>query len=142
MEWYFMCKKAVESVDHLLLHCDVTKVLWDCVFRRSGLTWVMPKLVVGLLACWTRLHTCSQVAAVWKMIPLCIWLERNERCFNNRECGVEELGEFFMCSLFSWFSAIVLNGGACVFVLIFPVFECIFCFFCMHPMYMGFGYCI
>ncbi|KAF5481657.1 hypothetical protein F2P56_002294 [Juglans regia] len=64
MEWCFMCKKAAESVDHLLLHCDVAKVLWDGVFRRSGLTWVMPKAVVDLLACWTRLHTLSSGSCV------------------------------------------------------------------------------
>ncbi|XP_042965136.1 uncharacterized protein LOC122299173 [Carya illinoinensis] len=103
LEWCFMCKKAAESVDHLLIHCDVAKGLWDGVFGRSGLSWVMPNSVVEVLACWPTLLSCSQVAAVRKMTPLCImwcmWLERNERCFNNREHNVDEIWGLF-CMFF------------------------------------------
>ncbi|KAG2686136.1 hypothetical protein I3843_10G155300 [Carya illinoinensis] len=103
VEWCFMCKKAGESVDHLLFHCDAAKGLWEGVIRRIGLTWVMPKSVTELLACWPSIHSCSQVAAAWKMIPLCIlciWLEMNERCFNNREHSVDDLWNFLFLFLF------------------------------------------
>ncbi|XP_041001677.1 uncharacterized protein LOC121247381 [Juglans microcarpa x Juglans regia] len=36
-----MCKKHGESVDRLLLHCEVAKVIWDDFFSRVGLSWVM-----------------------------------------------------------------------------------------------------
>ncbi|KAF5465994.1 hypothetical protein F2P56_015953, partial [Juglans regia] len=29
LDWCFMCKKEAESVNHLLLHCEMAKVLWD-----------------------------------------------------------------------------------------------------------------
>ena len=111
-----MCKKYGESMDHLLLHCKVAKALWDGIFSRAGLVWVMPKKVVDLLECWNRLHSCSQVAAAWKMILLCImwciWMERNERCFNNKECTLEQLWNFFVHSLLFWFSALVTNESS------------------------------
>jgi len=47
-----MCKKNGESVDHLLLHCEVARALWDVIFNRFSLSWVMLLRVVGLLACW------------------------------------------------------------------------------------------
>lgn len=118
LDWCYICRKGAELVNHLLLHCEMAKVLWDGMFRRVGLNWVMPKAVVDLLACWTnfQMHTCSEVAAAWKMMPLCImwciWLERNERCFNDRERNIDAFWKFFISTLLSWFSAIVLRGGA------------------------------
>jgi len=38
-----MCKKSVESVDHLLLHCEVACLLWNTIFSRFSLSWVMPR---------------------------------------------------------------------------------------------------
>jgi hypothetical protein len=46
-----MCKKNGESVDHLLLHCDAACVLWNAIFSRFSLSWVMPRRVVDLFAC-------------------------------------------------------------------------------------------
>ncbi|XP_035544454.1 uncharacterized protein LOC108983424 isoform X2 [Juglans regia] len=115
-DWCYLCKKNGESVDHLLLHCEVTRELWNGIFRRVDVAWVMPAKVVDLLACWKGLKGSTQVAAAWKMIPLCImwciWLERNARCFEDRERSMEELQNFFLHTLLLWFSAIVLNGNS------------------------------
>jgi hypothetical protein len=45
-----MCKRDGESVDYLLLHCEVA--LWSVFYSRFGLSWVMPRRVAGLYACW------------------------------------------------------------------------------------------
>lgn len=45
MDWCYMCV----NVDHLLLHCEVSKTLWNAIF---SLAWVMSRNVVELLACW------------------------------------------------------------------------------------------
>jgi hypothetical protein len=47
-----MYKMNGESVDHLFLHCEVARVLWDAIFSRLSLSWVMPLRVVDLFACW------------------------------------------------------------------------------------------
>jgi hypothetical protein len=47
-----MCKRHGESVDHLLLHCEVAGALWNTIFSRFGLSWVMPSRVIDLVACW------------------------------------------------------------------------------------------
>ncbi|XP_041003822.1 uncharacterized protein LOC121249177 [Juglans microcarpa x Juglans regia] len=72
MDWCYMCKKNGESVVHLLLHSEVTWVLWDEIFQMVDVAWVMPMRVVDLLGCWRKMQGCHQVATVWKMIPLCI----------------------------------------------------------------------
>jgi len=38
--------------DHLLLHCDVAYAIWIAFFSCFGLSWVMPRYVVDLYACW------------------------------------------------------------------------------------------
>jgi hypothetical protein len=47
-----MCKCNGESVNHLLLHCDVAYALWSALFTRFGLSWVIPRRVSDLFACW------------------------------------------------------------------------------------------
>jgi hypothetical protein len=44
-----MCKKHGESVDHLLLHCDVARVVWSFFYSLFGVEWVMPSSVLDLL---------------------------------------------------------------------------------------------
>jgi hypothetical protein len=100
----YMCKRNVESVNHLL-HCEVVCALWNAIFSNFGLSWVMPLQVVDLFVCW---WTCSRSRSVvvWKMVPSCLlwclWRERNDRNFENQERMIEELKTFFFYSLLSW----------------------------------------
>jgi hypothetical protein len=38
-----MCKRSKETVDHLLLHCEVAFALWAAIFSHFGMAWVMPR---------------------------------------------------------------------------------------------------
>jgi len=100
-----ICKENGESVDHLLLHCDATCVLWNAIFSRFSLFWVMPCRVLNLFACWWTGGR-SQSAVVWKMVPCCLiwclWRGRNDRQFEEKERTIEELIYFFFYSLCSW----------------------------------------
>ncbi|KAG6698035.1 hypothetical protein I3843_08G001900 [Carya illinoinensis] len=114
MDWCFMCKHNAESVDHLLLHCDTVNVLWYEIFLRLGIAWAMPWRVIDLLSCWQGLRGNRQIAAVWKMVPLCLmwctWTERNSRCFENKERSPDAFRALFFHTLLLWASTIVLNG--------------------------------
>jgi hypothetical protein len=48
----YLCKRNMESVDHLLLHWDVASVLCNSLFTQFDLSWVMPRRVVNLFAYW------------------------------------------------------------------------------------------
>ncbi|XP_042977702.1 uncharacterized protein LOC122308443 isoform X1 [Carya illinoinensis] len=129
MEWCFMCKKNGESIDNLFLCCEVAREFLGGILCRAGLSWVMPKRVVEVLACWNRHHNSSQLDEAWRMIPLCLmwclWTERNDRCFNNRKRAVGDIWNFFVSSLFQWFSAIVLKGECSLsFCFLFSFLEC------------------
>ena len=42
MEWCCMCKYIGESIDQLLLHCEVAMEVWSMVFQLFGVMLVMP----------------------------------------------------------------------------------------------------
>jgi hypothetical protein len=54
VEWCCMCKKNGESVDHLLIHCEVATRIWHYMFTLFGIEWVMPQKVLDLFACWNH----------------------------------------------------------------------------------------
>jgi hypothetical protein len=67
-----MCKRSKETVDHLLLYCEVAFAVWYAIFSRFGLAWVMPRQVFNLLACWWSLGR-RRSTVVWKMVPTCLF---------------------------------------------------------------------
>jgi hypothetical protein len=101
----YLCERDGETVDHLLLHFDVASTLWNHVFSRFGMSWVMPRRVVDLFACWWKAGR-SRSAAVWKMVPICIlwcvWKERNLRCFEDLESSMENIVASFFRMLYFW----------------------------------------
>jgi hypothetical protein len=88
-----MCKMNGEIVDHLL-HYEVARALWNAIFSRFSLSWVIPLRMVDLFACWWTGGR-SRSAVVWKMVPSCLmwclWRERNDRNFEDKDMTFEEL---------------------------------------------------
>ena len=41
LDWCYMCKSNIESVDHLLLHCPIVFEMWSMVFTLFGIYWTM-----------------------------------------------------------------------------------------------------
>jgi len=103
-----MCKMNGEIVDHLLLHCEVARALWNAIFSRFSLSWVMPLRVVDLFAYWWTSGR-SRSVVMWKMVPCCLtwclWREHNDIQFEDKERTIEELNAFFFHSLYSWTAA-------------------------------------
>jgi hypothetical protein len=72
-----ICKTNGESVDHLLLYCDVVYAIWSACFSCFGMSWVMPRNVINLLNCWWSYGRPRSVA-LWKMVPLLVCMEGKE----------------------------------------------------------------
>ena len=52
VDWCIMCRHCGETVDHLLLHCEMAYRLWSFVFKTFGLSWVIPRSIPDLLFGW------------------------------------------------------------------------------------------
>jgi hypothetical protein len=42
---FYSCCESEESVDHLLLHCEIASALWNSIFGLFDLAWVIPRCV-------------------------------------------------------------------------------------------------
>jgi hypothetical protein len=99
------CKRDGEYVDHLLLHCDMTYALWTNIFNCFGMSWVMPRRVIDLFACWWKSGR-PMSAAIWKIVSICIfwcvWKEKNLRCFEDLKSSIEDILALFFHTLYLW----------------------------------------
>ena len=68
----FLCHEWEETVDHLLLHCEKSRVLWELLFSRFGVSWVIPSSVRDTLLGW-RGSFVTKGKRVWTAGPLCIF---------------------------------------------------------------------
>ena len=103
-----MCKCNGELVDRLFLHCLVAMDLWSMVLSLFGISWVMPKSVVRLLACWKGRLGHHRNGYIWLIVPhclmWCLWRERNSRCFEDNERSIPDLKLFR--SLLGWLATL------------------------------------
>ena len=103
LNWCFMCKRAGESVNHLMLHCEYAQELWSMIFCLFGISWVMPQTSYALLHCWRRK---GPAYIVWNAIPSCLmwllWRERNQWAFEDSEHHSADLKLILIHTLMEW----------------------------------------
>jgi hypothetical protein len=60
-----------------------------CFLGLFGISWVMPRSVLGLLECWQCQFGRPRNIGVWMVVPhclmLCPWQEHNGQSFQNFE---------------------------------------------------------
>ena len=107
LDWCFMCKRAGESVNHLMLHCEYAQELWSMIFCLFGISWVMPRTTYDLLHCWRRKGLAH---LVWNAIPSCLmwllWRERNQQAFEDSEWHTVELKLILLRTLMELLAAV------------------------------------
>ena len=57
-------------IDHILIHCDKTRVVWHLLFSLFGVSWVLPSSERELLLSWHRSSVGRKRKKVWQAAPL------------------------------------------------------------------------
>ena len=82
-----LCLADEESVDHLLLHCRLTKALCPCIFIDFSCSWVLLQSLPKLFQQWFCPISRFKGKTIWRLSFLAfiwtIWKERNIRCFEG-----------------------------------------------------------
>lgn len=53
-EWCYMCKKDGETIDHLFIHCDGVRWIWNSILNSQSMDWVMPRRIEDEIRAWRR----------------------------------------------------------------------------------------
>ena len=79
----FMCQANEESIDHILLRCVKTRVLWGLLFAFFGVVWVFPASTRQALEGWKGSFVGKKRKSVWKaaLFYWIIWKTRNRIVF-------------------------------------------------------------
>ena len=87
--WCILCKNGGENIDHILLHCNFTRYVWNKVVEDFELIGAMPSSWYGLLCMeWQFRGNKKKSKFLWRSCCLalawCIWQERNARIFEDK----------------------------------------------------------
>ena len=94
-----------EFCNHILLHCDLTRLVRDLLFSLFGVFWVLSSSDKEVLLSWQGSFVGKKRLKVWRTAPLCfwtIWPDRNRREFEDKELFVHRIKSNFLCSLWAW----------------------------------------
>ena len=65
----FLCGNDEETIDHMLLHCSVARLLWDLLLAIFGVYWVFPKSVSETLISWCGTCVGKRRKKAWMAAP-------------------------------------------------------------------------
>ncbi|KAK6142991.1 hypothetical protein DH2020_023339 [Rehmannia glutinosa] len=86
--------KESETQEHIFLHCSYVRNLWSKTLTEFGFLWVTPRSASDLFMMDLGRYLGSKGAILWRaVIPIVcwsVWLERNNRIFNDSEESVLE----------------------------------------------------
>ena len=83
----FMCEEEEDTIDHLLIHCKIAKMLWYLILSIVGISWVFPQSVLHTLLAWQGVVVGKKCKKIWFAASLCLfwnlWRARNRLVFKN-----------------------------------------------------------
>ncbi|XP_072066970.1 uncharacterized protein [Arachis hypogaea] len=101
-----LCKKESECVHHLFVFCEFTWQVWCVWLRCFHRDWAVPGSIKGLFKSWNgtpnrkkeqRRWLTGFFAVIWN-----VWLECNNRIFNNKEVNVDVIQNMTFLSSKEW----------------------------------------
>ena len=101
-------------MDHLLLYCSKTIMLWELLFSLFGTFWMMLGSVRELLLSLKSVFLDKRRKKVWQAAPLClfwtVWKARNRIVFRDDIMSIQKLKSLFIFLLWMEAKLFIENG--------------------------------
>ena len=101
----FLCEEKEEDINHLLLHYNKAKMLWDLVLSIVGTSWVFPNSVIQMLLSWQGAPMGKKRKNIWIAAPVClfwtVWHKRNLLVFEDKATSDQRTKFIFLSKLWT-----------------------------------------
>lgn len=95
-----MCLSSIETSDHLLLHCNVSKQVWNWWLGLWQINWVFPLNLRDAFNQWCWPEKSIFFKKVWTtiffIILWTIWKERNKRIFTETKSSIKDMKDLIL----------------------------------------------
>ncbi|OVA06349.1 Reverse transcriptase zinc-binding domain [Macleaya cordata] len=103
------CKRREETISHLFVHCDMASEIWRYFLQPYKLDWVFADNLQIELWRWRENFGSRSGRKIWQPLPFAIvwgiWLERNNRAFNEKENSMDEVIRNIKSLIYLWGTA-------------------------------------
>lgn len=69
----YLSNSEEETVEHLFLHCRVSRQCWEHFLSITGISLVIPQKICNLLEIWQSQGVKGSLKQIWRTIPICIF---------------------------------------------------------------------
>lgn len=113
-----LCDEALETSNHLFMHCRVARGVWLELFRWIDTSFIMPPSLFIHWFCWNVGASNKKVTngfrLIWHAAIWMLWKARNDKIFKDTVCEVPNLVEGIKVLSWRW-SLTRLKIPACLF---------------------------
>jgi hypothetical protein len=102
-----LCNLKDESVNHILLHCDVASLVWYRVMKWFDSCFLIPPNLFIHWECWSEDGNANNKVTkglwlVWHTTIWILWAKRNDVIFKGLNCVVEDVFEEIKVLSWRW----------------------------------------
>ncbi|CAN0920773.1 Putative ribonuclease H protein At1g65750, partial [Linum grandiflorum] len=104
-----LCQIEIETLDHLFLRCSFSSLVWGNISSRLSMYDPTHSSTREFIAAWKGLNCLSRFQTAMKVIMHAtlwnLWLERNERIFNDKVSSSDVIFKKSLLSAGNWLGA-------------------------------------
>ncbi|CAL5421767.1 unnamed protein product [Camellia sinensis] len=105
-----LCKSGAETINHVLLSCQVAWSVWSAILKWWDVQGALPDSVEAVLDWWAGVRFTKKARLMWKALPMVVmwslWNHRNECLFRDVAPSGEGVSDMVKVRMAFWFKEV------------------------------------